>query len=140
MFCCLTIGPSRGVENINVTILSPSSVKLMWWPPPREYWNGILTSYTITSHSHGLAVSNGSDLQPELAINATSTRVYQIQDSTWANNPDSRFLYRPVVSEEMTIDQLHEFYRYHFTITMTNSAGDSDSVSTGLIQLPGTSK
>lgn len=84
---------------------------------------------------------NDSQLELEL-VNSTlhdvTTHVYNIRDSAWANNADPRFIFTAVVGEERMIDQLHEFFRYRFTIIMTNSAGDSDPMTTSMIQLPGT--
>lgn len=136
----LFVGPSRGVENVSVTILSHTSVEISWWPPPEEYWNGILTSYTVTSHSYrpsSMAAVNDSQLESELSnltLHDISSHVYPLPDSVWASDAEH------VVIEQIIIDGLHEFFTYKFTITATNSAGDSDPVTTSIVQLPGTSK
>lgn len=64
------------------------------------------------------------------------TKTFPIEGQEFANDPDPRML-RSLVPEEVLIDQLHEYFSYQFTIYMTNSAGDSDSISSSVIQLPG---
>ena len=143
---CIHLGPSRAVEDINVTALSHTSVQLSWQPPPRDYWNGVLTSYTITSHSYqpvSTRATNSSQSEAELSNSTlydTTTHVYTTQDTAWANNADPRFIFTEVVHEHVIVEQLHEFFRYHFTIVMSNSAGDSDPASSPPVQLPGNGK
>ena len=136
---CL-IGPSLAIESVHISIVSPSSVNILWIPPPRESWNGILTNYTVISHSHGPNnISVSRDLELHLANDTLvgfTSKEYLIEE----NNPDPRFLYTALVPEELTIEALNEFFTYEFTLYVSNSVGDSDPVSSPTIQLPGVGK
>lgn len=72
-------------------------------------------------------------------LTESTSKIFPVDDSTgWANNPDPRFLHKPVVGEEVMIEELHEHFVYQFTVFMTNSAGDSDPLSSPVVVLPGT--
>lgn len=127
------------MENISVAILSPSSVKVSWTPPLREFWNGIITSYTVISHSYGpnnFSTIDSSGFQPTVTVHSLN-RVFPIKGNKWGNNADPRFLYQDVVGEEVMVEELQEYFTYKFTVYMTNSAGDSDPVTSSIVQLPG---
>lgn len=70
-------------------------------------------------------------------IPEASITTFTIEDNKWSNNPDPRFFYSEVAVEEVTIEGLHEFFTYHFSMYMSNSAGDGDLVESPLIELPG---
>ena len=138
------IGPSLSVESVEVSVMSSSSVNISWLPPPREHWNGVLTSYTVISHSYGpnnVSTSGTSEVQlANTTLVGSVSKEYPIEDSAWVNYPDPRFTYTDLAPEELTIESLHEFFTYKFTVYMSNSAGDSDLASSAAVQLPGTGK
>ena len=39
--------PSQGVRDVKGPVISPNEISLMWIPPKRKNWNGILTTYTV---------------------------------------------------------------------------------------------
>ena len=128
-------GPSQTVQNLNVSILSSSSVELSWTPPPRSTWNGIFLSYSIVTLSHGPNnVSAGED--PGFDPENSTVLIIPVDEHTWGNSPDPRFNNK-LVAEEMTVEELHEFFTYQFTVFVTNSAGDSDPATTSVIEMPG---
>ena len=135
-------GPSLAIESIYVSIVSSSSVNLTWIPPPRESWNGILTSYTVIAHSHGPNNISSSEVMEIQLENTTLTesmsRKFPVEGNGWANNPDPRFIYTALVAEEVTMNALHEFFMYEFTVFVSNSIGDSGSVTSSIIHMPGT--
>lgn len=138
------IGPSLSVENVEVSIVSSSSVSISWLPPPREHWNGILTSYTVISYSYGpnnISMSGISEVQLEnTSFVGAVSKEYPMEGSAWVNYPDPRFIYTDLVPEELTIESLHEFFTYKFMVYLSNSVGDSDLVSSATVHLPGTGK
>lgn len=139
---CTHTGPSGTPQDLSISVLSPSSVKLSWLPPTRDFWNGILTSYTVISHSLGPNnMSAMDDVELHLANSTfpdTYSTAFSFEDNKWSNNPDPRFYYSEVAEEDVTIDGLHEYFTYHFSVYISNSAGDSDPAESPLIQLPGT--
>jgi len=141
--CCT--GPSGSLQNLSISVLSPSSVKISWLPPPRDSWNGIIASYTILTHSLGpnnLFHEDGLEPSPAHSSQAleTSSTTLSIEGNAWSNSPDPRFHYGEVEVEETTLQDLHEYFTYKFTVYMSNSAGDSDMAESPPIQLPGTGR
>ena len=134
--CYMHIGPSQAIQDLNVSILSSSSVELSWTPPPRNTWNGIFLSYSIVTLSHGPNnVSAGED--PGFDLENSTVLIIPVDEHTWENSPDPRFN-NELVAEEMTVEELHEFFTYQFTVFVTNSAGDSDPATSSVIEMPGT--
>ena len=101
-------------------------------PPPRNTWNGIFLSYSIITLSHGPnnVSAGGFDLAKSTVL------IIPVDEHTWGNNPDPRF-YNELVAEVMTVEELHEFFTYQFTVFVTNSAGDSDPATSSVIEMPG---
>lgn len=137
-------GPSNVVGNISVAILSPTSVNVSWVPPPREFWNGIILSYSIDVHAHGpnnVSAFEQLGLQANTTEDDSFTKVIQAHGGNLANNPDPRLPYMlDLLPEESVIDDLHEFFTYHFSISLINSVGTSDPAFSSVVHLPGTGK
>lgn len=129
------VGPSQAIQDLNVTILSSSSVELSWMPPQRDTWNGIFLSYSIITLSHGPNNVSASE-DPGFSWANSTVHIILVEEHTWRNNPDPRF-YNELVAEVMTVDELHEFFTYQFTVYVTNSAGDSDPATSNVIEMPG---
>ena len=75
------------VVNPSSSSLSSTSITLFWSPPPMEHWNGIIRSYIINLIEH--------------ETNATYSY------TSFATGP----------TLTMTINSLHPYYTYQFTIT-----------------------
>ena len=104
-------------------------------PPPRNTWNGIFLSYSINTLSHGPSnVSANED--PGIDLANSTVLIIPVDEHTWGNNPDPRFN-NELVAEVMTVEELHEFFTYQFTVFVTNSAGDSDPATSSVIEMPG---
>ena len=67
-----------------------------------------------------------------------SNITFSIEENKWANHPDPRYQYSELKEEDVVMEGLHGYFTYHFSIFMSNAAGDSDLVESPLIQLPGT--
>lgn len=39
--------PFQGVQNVSATATSATEVRVTWRPPELEFWNGVLTNYTV---------------------------------------------------------------------------------------------
>lgn len=132
--------PSESLQNLSVSILSPSSVQLSWILPPRESWNGVITNYTVITHSLGPNNMSSAmdDIESQLTNSTSSERIFSIKDNRWSNNPDPRFYFREVATEEIIVENLNEYFTYCFSMYMSNSAGNSNRVESSTVQLPGT--
>lgn len=108
--------------------------------PSRESWNGVITNYTLITHSLGpnnVSSAMGSS-ESQLTNSTSSERTLSIKDNRWSNNPDPRFYFTEVAMEEIIVEDLHEYFTYSFSMYMSNSAGDSNTVESSTVQLPGT--
>ena len=83
----LHTGPSVPPVNTSGYSLSSTSITLSWSPPPLEHQNGIIRSYIINS------------------IELETSAIYSY--TSFATGP----------TVELTVNALHPYYTYQFTIT-----------------------
>ena len=137
-----SLGPSCSVSNITTTVISTSSVYLSWIPPIHNCWNGIITNYTIAVQSLG---PQSASFLEKINSNTKNESLYVSHiialpdlENELNNDPDPRHgMLQRIVPETLLISQLHPFFKYTFTIYMSNAAGDSNSTSSEVISLPG---
>lgn len=130
------------VNNVTVSSLSPTSLRLRWLPPNPDEWNGIISRYTIEysllRQVQGDDDDDENDPSADLRMNfvtyAPSSRQRLL------NNPDPRLTVTPLVWEELEIAGLQEYFVYSFTMYYENSAGRSDSSDDVELNMPSAGK
>lgn len=121
--------------NFSISVISPNSVDLFWLPPNPDYWNGIITNYTISIELHGPAINPNIGEQPFTTLISIPSRTHPL-----VNIPDPRAVRLPLQFESYEVNGLHEFHIYAFTVYMYNSAGRSTSSSIIIQELPATGR
>ena len=109
--------------NVSVEVQTDSSVIVSWLPPHIEFWNGIVTSYTVIYENLGLLGGNtddkGSGLQPFIMQTIT------VSGLQLANIQDPGVVPLPLRLESVLIEQLEEYHIYRFTVQQANAEGVS---------------
>lgn len=122
------------MRDFDVTAASPSSVKLHWLPPSTNYWHGKITNYTVVCELLGpVSFANVS------TDGITMTFIKWIPSTGFplANSPDPKVAFPPLKQESILIEGLEEYHVYRFSVTMFNSAGQSDMSIPIIQELPG---
>ena len=125
---CSHIAPSTGaVEQVNISVVSSTSVNVSWLPTSQDNWNGVITHYTVEYkliRSVGDMIGMyGSGVAPTLYASIPSL------GQPLANNPNPTLVTLPLKRESVLISGLQEFSVYQFSIYYENSVGRSDSSS-----------
>ena len=110
---------------------SATSVTVSWFPPEVQFWNGIITSYTVT-YDLIKRVDMESMTEP---IRSDSLTVPQ-PGMVLSNNPDPTAVDLPLKRESVAIKMLEEFYVYQFTVVLENAVGQSDASGTITVNMP----
>ena len=122
------------VEDVSVEVESASSVTVSWLPPDIQFWNGIITSYTVVYELLGMVdnAAESDNLEPQM----TQSFLIPQLGTPLANDPDPRIVTLPLQSERALIQLLEEFYVYRFTVYLNNSIGQSNASSSVVVELP----
>lgn len=146
-FVNCSLAPSEGVVNLNAVAITSTAITVSWVPPTRANWNGLITSYLITYSTVDEfirpSITNTSFLLPNNFTNSNDPRTANSTFSdSWklilSPSPSSSLFPSPSLSsvslsigplttESITINNLHEFVTYTFTVVMTTEAGPSNS-------------
>ena len=119
----LHVAPSTGaVEQVNISVVSSTSVNVSWLPTSQDNWNGIITHHTV---EYKLIRSVGDNSGVASPMYASIPAVGQ----PLANNPNPTHVTLPLKRESVLISGLQEYSVYQFTIYYENSVGRSDSSS-----------
>ena len=122
------IAPSAGsVEQVTVNVVSSISVNVSWLPTSQDYWNGIITHYTVEykliRSVRDMIGTYGSGVAPTMYASIPAL------GQPLANSPNPTLVTLPLKRESVLISGLHEFSVYQFTIYYENAVGRSDSSS-----------
>ena len=119
----LHVAPSAGaVEQVNISVVSSTSVNVSWLPTSQDNWNGVITRYTV-EYRLIRSVRDNSGVAPTMYASIPAL------GQPLANNPNPTLVTLPLKKESILITGLHEFSVYQFTIYYENSVGRSDSSS-----------
>ena len=122
--------------DVSVEVVSASSVTVSWLPPDIQFWNGIITSYTIVYQLLKQVDADDGDMETLISKMASIPK----PGLPLANNPDPRVATRPLQREEALIQSLEEFYVYRFEVYMNNLIGQSNVSSSVVIETPSAGK
>ena len=113
---------------------SARSVTVSWFPPNIQFWNGVITSYTVKYTLMGRV----DVYDVESNIEPISSQTISIPQSGMplSNNPDPRTVTLPLQTESVAIDMLEEFHVYRFIVFLENAVGQSDVSSSITIEMP----
>ena len=100
---------------------SARSVTVSWFPPNIQFWNGVITSYTVKYTLMGSV----DVYDVESNIEPISISIAQF-GMPLSNNPDPRTVTLPLQTESVAIDMLEEFHVYRFIVFLENAVGQSD--------------
>ena len=114
---------------MSVTVTSASSVRVMWFPPGIQFWNGVISSYTVV-YELTKSVDAEDDIEPVYSQSHT------VPGMLFVNNPDPRVATLPLKQENVVIEQLEEFYVYQFTVFLENAVGQSDVSNRMTVDMP----
>ncbi len=119
-------------------IKSSSSVLLMWTPPLQSCWNGIVTHYTIAVQSFGpnMTTSTLGILLQNKTLNKSHAIIYPDIQQELINQPDPR-INRNIENENLLITCLQPFFKYSFSVSMSNVAGEGPLSHSDMVVLPG---
>ena len=105
-------------------ILSPSSVIVSWVPPDIQFWNGILTGYTVVYENHGSLLEQNEDSSDLTPVMSQTISIPQ-PGQQLVNSHDPQLVSLPLNRESVFIEELEEYYLYSFAVYQENSQGDS---------------
>ncbi len=130
----LLSAPSAPVQEVTVSVESPSAVKVSWLPPNPQTWNGLIVNYTVTYKLLGPVDTNlsNSTVGVDFALALPSPGLIP------ANSLDPRVASLPIRTETVIVDNLHEYHVYEFAVYLANSAGRSELSNPILQELPAT--
>ena len=120
------------MKNISLTVVSATSVRMKWLPPPIDSWNGIIRNYTIFVNHLGSVHNMSQEL-----YNLSFIQVHPRGDSHLSNNADPNLASLPLLFESVIIENLQESQVYQFSIAMANSAGWGKESFPIIQELPG---
>ena len=105
--------PSTTVEDTEVVVMSPNSIKISWKPPKRKFWNGKIDHYSIVVLEQG---NNG------ITKRATAPRHINVMPEN--NDPDPSLATEPLKREDYLLEGLEENFEYTISISVVNTAGN----------------
>ena len=104
-------------------VASPSSVVLSWLPPDIQFWNGIITRYTVVYERLG-AVEEFDDSSAMEPFTSQSISIPQ-PGLSLVNNHDPQLAILPLQKERVLIEHLEEYHVYSFVVYLENTEGQS---------------
>ena len=108
---------------MSIYINTSSSVYVSWLPPDIQFWNGVITNYTIVYVNLGVVQgSMDGDNVDQMPI-VTSTASIPQPGQTLVNSRNPTFVVLPLKQEGVFIDQLEEYHMYSFVVYQTNVKG-----------------
>jgi len=114
---------------------------MSWSPPEHSCWNGIITNYTIQIQSLGPVNSFMTakiQSNDSLFLSMSHILIYPEADQEFNNDPDPRrSISKAIVPEGLLIRDLQPFFKYTFSIYMSNIAGNGAVTSSEIFFLPG---
>ena len=134
IICLWCVVPSAPVTDVAITVESPSSVEVSWLPPHPQEWNGLIVNYTVVYKLIGPRNANlsSSTFGEEFAMAFPSLGQLPV------NSLDPRVASLPIRHESLTVEELHEYHVYEFSVYLANSAGRSEVSNPILQELPAT--
>ena len=115
-------------------VASPSSMVLSWLPPDIQFWNGIITGYTVVYERLG-AVEEFDDSSAMEPFTSQSISIPQ-PGLSLVNNHDPQFVTLPLQEESVLIEYLEEYYVYSFVVYLENTEGLSAASQTIIQEMP----
>ena len=125
---CVSPVPVFPVQNVSVALRSSTSVTLMWNPPPRYSWRGVIHYNIIATET---VLSDGLAKRQEPSSTNMVLELTQL-----VNNRDPSLATEPLLAEQFTVDDLEESFLYGFSIQIANAAGIGDSSPPVMQQMP----
>ena len=108
---------------MNVT--SARSVTVYWLPPDVEFWNGVITSYTVVYDNMGTQQGDIDEENSGLAPFTSQTISIPRPGQQLVNSLDPQLVSLPLRPESVLIEQLEEYHLYSFAIYQENAEGVS---------------
>ena len=99
---------------------SSSSVYVSWLPPDIQFWNGVVTNYTVTYINLGVV---GEGVDEDSADRMPTTVSIPQPGQTLMNAQNPTLVSLPLRAESVFIDQLEEYCLYSFTVNQVNIEG-----------------
>ena len=133
----LFLVPIGIVSGIEVSVTSPSSIRVSWQPTDNENWNGVIQRYTIVyERLRSVGDSTSTPTSEGSGFGAISMDSISIPDSgqRLANNPDPTLAVLPLRREQVTIEGLEEYHVYRVAVYYETSQGRSDRSSPATVQ------
>ena len=129
--------PTGIVSDVQVSVISPSSIQVSWQPTDKENWNGVIQRYTViyqrlrsVGDNTSTSVSEGSGLGSIFVDTISIPDVGQ----RLVNNPDPTLAVLPLRREQVTIEGLEEYHVYKVVVYYETSQGRSDRSSPVTVQ------
>ena len=121
---------------MSVYINTSSSVYVSWLPPDIQFWNGVITNYTVVYVNLGVVQGNiDGDNVDQMPI-VTSTASIPQPGQTLVNSRNPTFVVLPLRQEGVFIDQLEEYHLYSFAVHQTNIKGTGPSSEAIIEDMP----
>ena len=105
---------------MSVFVHSSSSVYVSWLPPDVQFWNGVITNYTVTYVNLGVV---GEDMDGDSADQMSTTVSIPQPGQTLVNSRNPTLVSLPLRPESVFIDQLKEYRLYSFSVYQANIEG-----------------
>ena len=115
---------------MSVKVENATSVTVSWIPPDVQFWNGVITSYTVIYELIGRVDENDVENDP------LSSQTISITRATFSNDPDPNVATLPLKIESVVIKMLEEYYVYRFSVYLENAVGQSDISNSITVKMP----
>ena len=129
-----TAEPTAPVENVSAEVTSSTSVTVSWLPANRDDWNGIIVRYTIIIEQLGSLADSDTSNSAVVVFNQSLPTIAQLL----ANSPDPTLVELPLQREVAILNNLEEHHIYRFSVFYENSAGQSSTSETIMLETPAT--
>ena len=121
---------------MSIYINTSSSVYVSWLPPDIQFWNGVITNYTIVYVNLGVVQGKiDGDNVDQMPIITSTTSIPQ-PGQTLVNSRNPTFVVLPLRQEDVFIDQLEEYHLYSFAVHQTNIKGAGPSSEAVIEEMP----
>ena len=126
--CCFFFytAPKGSVIDVTVSVLSPSSVNVLWLPTSKDNWNGPIQQY-IVEYQLLRSADNASAVESS-GMGPFFTGSISIPNNKQGlmNNPDPTQATLPLNHESVVVQDLQEHHIYQFTVYYENIKGISE--------------